>query len=178
MQVKKSKRGVSEMIGYILLVTLMLVIGVIVYQWAKTYIPRDSLSCPGDVSVSISSYSCTNFSDGKFKLNATLKNNGKFGFAGYFIHATTNESQEVATLDLSQYLVGSSGVKFGNSILIYPSIQNDNPFNPGDMMTYTFNFSDNIKKIEVIPTRFQPEGNIMRYVSCGDSKIEQEIICT
>ena len=38
---RMSKKGLSIMIGYVLLVTAAIVIGVVVYQWMKTYLPTE-----------------------------------------------------------------------------------------------------------------------------------------
>ena len=48
----KNKKGVSEIIGYILLVAIVVTISIFVYQWLKTYVPQDAISCPDGVSLS------------------------------------------------------------------------------------------------------------------------------
>src|SRR3989339_666862 len=55
----KNKRGISIMIGYILLVTGAIVMGSIVYQWMKTYVPADSLTCPDGISIYLSEFECS-----------------------------------------------------------------------------------------------------------------------
>ncbi|HTY43911.1 MAG TPA: hypothetical protein VMC80_01590, partial [Patescibacteria group bacterium] len=50
---KNSKKGVSEMIGYVILITIALVMGAIVFAWIKSYVPADSLTCPDGVSISV-----------------------------------------------------------------------------------------------------------------------------
>jgi len=37
----KSKRGISIMIGYVLLISMVLVIGTLIFAWARTLIPQD-----------------------------------------------------------------------------------------------------------------------------------------
>src|SRR3989339_653843 len=66
----KNKRGISIMIGYILLVTGAIVMGSIVYQWMKTYVPADSLTCPEGISIYLSEFECSGTS-----LNITLNIN-------------------------------------------------------------------------------------------------------
>ena len=46
-----SKKGISIMIGYILLITMSIIISGVVFQWAKTYVPADPIECPSVVSV-------------------------------------------------------------------------------------------------------------------------------
>ena len=49
---------------------------------------------------------------------------------------------------------------------------------PGIEMTSTFNsVNSNLSMIELIPVRFQGEGNNLKFVSCGNAKIQEEISC-
>jgi len=43
--VKKNKRGVSIVIGYVLLIAISIVISILVYQALKTYVPKEALEC-------------------------------------------------------------------------------------------------------------------------------------
>ncbi len=80
----KNKRGVSEIIGYILLIAIVVVVSIFVFQWLKSYVPQSALTCPEGTTVSIPEYKydCT-----ANMLNFTLENDGTFSIAGYFIHA-------------------------------------------------------------------------------------------
>lgn len=77
---KADKRGVSIMIGYVLLVTAAIVMSFIVYSWMKTYIPKEELKCPDDVSLTIGEVQCNDE-----KMLVTIKNNGLFNIDGYTI---------------------------------------------------------------------------------------------
>lgn len=88
----KNKKAVSIMIGYILLVTAAVVMGVIVYQWLKTYVPKEAIECPDDVSLFIKDYTCNNLTK---ELTLALQNNGKFSIAGYFIHVKNDSAQNL-----------------------------------------------------------------------------------
>ena len=103
------------MIGYVLLITFAVIMGAIIYQWMKTYVPKDSLDCPDDVSVFIKDIACEG-SAGNFQLSLTLKNSGMFNIAGYFIHAANETGQELATIDLSQYIV-QGGTTMSNAVV-------------------------------------------------------------
>ena len=130
-----NKKGISIIIGYVLLVTFAIILGGILYQWLKTYVPKDILKCPDGVSVFIEKVSCINIAD-KLELNLTLKNNGRFAIAGYFIHATDDPSQELATIDLSKdHFEG--GNKDRSAILF--SVEEDNPIKPNDRKKSRFN---------------------------------------
>lgn len=167
-----NKKGISIMIGYVLLITAAAAMSVVVYQWMKTYLPGEELECPDGVSIFIKdiNFNCTNL-----ELNLTLKNNGKFNIAGYFIHATNDSNQTLATIDLSQYINESGEVLIDNAIL-FTSI-NDNAMKPNDEKTDTFNLINQIYSIEIIPIRFQEIENKMRLVSCGNSKVKEIVSC-
>ena len=47
------KKGVSVMIGYVLLISFAVVMAGLVYHWAKTYIPREEVKCQEGVSIFI-----------------------------------------------------------------------------------------------------------------------------
>lgn len=167
-RIKKNKRGISVIIGYLLLITFAVIISTLVYQWLRTYVPKEALGCPDGVSVSVKEISC---SDGV--LNITLKNNGRFNIGGYFIHATSSPEQELATLDLSKYIT-SGGILQGSTIIFSAG---SNLMNTDDEKTFSFNLNTTIYSVEIIPIRYQKEDNKMRTVSCGDSKIKQSIYC-
>jgi len=170
------KKGISIMVGYVLLVTCAIVLGVIVYQWIKTYLPADTLECPDGVSIFIKEYTydCTSGSE---KLTITLKNNGLFNTAGYFIHARNKTDPKLlATIDLSNYTALGEGK--GGTVLFSTT----NSFKPNDEKTnMTFNLGDSgigqIYSIEIIPVRFQEEEGKERFVSCGGSKVKEMIVC-
>jgi hypothetical protein len=174
---RKNRKGVSIMVGYVLLVVFAIILSVIVYQWIKTYVPSDPLQCPDNgVSVSIKavSYDC-----GANTLYLLIKNNGRFNILGYFAHAANVSGQEVATIELSQYFQEnvSDGEKFGNSIALI-SAEQQNIFKPGDEKVAIFNLIPTIMtSIQITPTRLQEVNNKNRFISCGNEKVEQEIYC-
>ncbi len=172
MLLKLGKKGVSILIGYVLLVVFAIIISAIVFTWLRSYVPSESLNCPDGTSVFVKESS---FDDATSELKIVLKNNGRFDLAGYFIHATNNSSQEVATLDLSPYLNSISGGKiFGNSIVF---MLGSNTMNPGDQETNIFDIPSSLGlgelySVNIIPVRYQVEDNRERFVSCSNAKAE------
>ncbi len=169
----KNKKAVSIMIGYILLVTAAVVMGVIIYQWLKTYVPKEALECPDDVSIFIKDYIC----EGN-ELNLTLQNNGKFSVAGYFIHVKNESGQKIATIDLSKRLITGGGEKNFSGAVIFAG-EEENSFEPAEEASHKFDLTDigNIYLVEISPARFQEVENEKRFANCGNSKIEEEIEC-
>lgn len=160
------------MVGYVLLVVFSVIIGTVVYQWLSTYVPTEPLGCPEGSSLFVKD---AIFDSSDSTLNLTLKNNGRFNIAGYFIHAKNSSSQELAIIDLSIYLNESSGGnKFGNSVLF--TFSGENSLKPGNQKTNIFDIPPEIGEpysIRIIPTRFQEEDNRERFVSCGNARVEQ-----
>jgi len=174
----KSKQGISIMIGYVLLVSIAIIMGGVMYTWMKSYVPSDSLECPEGTSLIIKSYE---YNCSSQELNITLKNNGRFDIGGYFVHASDNLNQTVANIDLSQALFNTGDVyKYKSAVLI--SQANKNAFNPNNETTNIFNVStlnvDNLTSIEITPVRWQRENNKLRFVSCGTiSRFKENINC-
>jgi len=167
----RDKRGISNIIGYIMLMGIVIIMSVIVFQWLRTYVPTDSIDCPDGVGISIESlrYYCDNK-----ELSFTLKNTGRFNIAGYFIHATTSPDQEIAIEDLSLLLNPNST---GN-VIFNPS---ENSLKPNDKIDAFFNLSTSgisrIYSIELIPVRYQKQNNKDLIVSCTGAKIEPSFGC-
>ena len=168
----KNKKGVSEVVGYVLLVTFGIILAVVVYSYLRTYIPSEDISCPDGVSVFVQDYSCDANS-----LNITLKNNGKFNVEGYFIHATSAPEQPLATIDLSNnFDKGLSDDGFNFTGVVYFHIDSSS-FAPNDEAFHVFNLDSGIYSIEIIPARFQETENSLRFVSCGEARVREIITC-
>lgn len=173
---RKNKKGLSIVIGYILLIAISIVMSVIVFQWLRTYVPKDSLQCSEGTSVFIKdiSYNCTSM-----MLKVTLKNNGKFSVDGYFIHASNKSGEELATIDLSSRITSGGNVS-GSSITFDPFNQNAlTPDEPTNVKVSYFNATGYglLYKIEIIPIRIQEQENKRRVVSCSDAKVEEALTC-
>jgi hypothetical protein len=168
----KSKKAVSVIIGYVLLVSFAVVIGLIVFQWMKTYVPQEDLNCPDGVSIFIENYTCSGNS-----LEITLKNNGKFSIGGYFIYATNSPEQELATIDLSKNNTKSSS-RIGNVIKL-GAMTPRNAFeaNNESVEKYDITGITKIYSIEILPVRWQTEKNRNILVSCKDVEIKETIEC-
>ncbi len=171
--VRSNKKGVSILVGYVLLITFVIFMGAIIYSWMKSYVPQEDLDCPEDVSIFIKEYDCSSQ-----ELNLTLKNNGKFNIGGYFIRVTNDPQAGLATIDISQNITSGgtnilpSGVKFSGS---------DNSLVPSYDETHLFNISHvvgGIYAIEILPMRWQEEDRRKRLVSCKKSIIREELTCS
>src|SRR3989344_4241665 len=108
----KDKKGLSIMIGYVLLIVIAIVMSVVVYQWIKTYVPKDAPQCPDGVAIFAKDikYICEDDT-----LKITMRNNGRFDVAGYYLRATKTAEQELATEDLSDFFSSGDGDNLRNA---------------------------------------------------------------
>jgi len=195
---KFSKKGVSEMIGYILLITVGIAMSIIVFTWLKGYVPTGAVECTEGVSVFIKSYNCATD-----KLSVEIKNNGRFSLSGYLIHATTAEGQELATQDLSGFydrnnngIIESNEVfsqenkhaVFNGEIKFSSDNPTDNSFPPSSeetelqsVQTHIFDLSTatfQVHSIEIVPTRYEIINGKDRLATCTKAKVKQDIVCS
>jgi hypothetical protein len=163
---KKDKLGVSIMIGYVLLITLAVVMGVIAYNWMKT-------ECQEGTSIIVESAA---FSTTDSKLTITLKNNGRFDIAGYLIYGA-NSSGQKATIDLSGYLDETvAGKKIGTAVLIMQG--SGNSFVPNAETTNVFNIPSqfgSISLVSITPMRLEETNNKEKLVNCVNARTEQNV---
>lgn len=177
----RDKKGISLIIGYILLIAISIVMSILVYQWLKTYVPTEAVKCDDGTSFFINSisYDCT-----AGTLIIDVKNNGKFSINGYFIHVS-DTSGGLATIDISNK-IQSPGIIYGytNSIafsLDTPNYLTPDPNDQKNLVSSSFDVSaynsKPLVKVELIPTRIQEIDNKERLVSCTESKIEETLAC-
>jgi len=180
----KNKKGLSEIMGYVLLMLFVIIISIIVYQWLNSYVPEDAIKCPEEVSVLIKNMNCSEIAVGETKkeIYLNLKNTGNFNVDGYFIKATETEEQKIGTQDLTRFFnltasessgVSNSATKFGGALKFYKSLE------PNQEKTAIFDIPNseeiNPYSIEIIPFRFQKYKNKNKFVTCGDSKVLQKL---
>lgn len=172
---RKKKKAVSAIVGYVLVVTLGIIMSAMVYGYLKSYVPKDLLECPDGASIFLKDYECSGNS-----LNITLKNNGRFDLAGYALHAANDTSQEVATQNMVIGFMNSSNGdsrNIQNSYILF-TLMTSNEFHPGNESEQYFNFTTTPKVIEITPVRFEIYNGKQRFASCGNAKTREEIICS
>jgi hypothetical protein len=98
----KDNKGVSLMIGYVLLIVIAISISIGVFAFLKLYVPLDKPECSDDISVRIDEANCEN---GEF--NITMTNNGLFTADG--VQIRIGESGRIVKTLLNN---GTSGFRF------------------------------------------------------------------
>ena len=83
-QLNKKKKALSNIIAYVLLISISLSLSVIVYNWLKFYVSEDDVeTCSDGVNVIIENYECYQFNKTTNKsgwLKVILKNLYIFAF--------------------------------------------------------------------------------------------------
>ena len=140
----KSKKAVSLMVSYVLLIVIALALASVIYSWAKVksnFLPQEE--CPEDVSIIIKDYSCNNTIK---VISLYIENKGLFNINGFFIRASDNESIIASiplnTTDIERSLIISGRYDFFDNLL-----------KPNEVRVANFSFknSDPLKKIEIQP---------------------------
>ena len=79
----KNKRGISELVSYVLLITLAIAIAGGVFVWLKyEAIPPAKEECP-DVNIILLNDTCYNNAGGQGNITFWIKNNGNFDIDGF-----------------------------------------------------------------------------------------------
>lgn len=175
-QIKNNKRGISVMIGYVLLITFAIIMSIIVYNWLESYVPKDEVECEDGVSMVIEEYSCEGGT-----LNITLRNNGRFSVAGFTIFGKKNETADIATLDLSNN-IESGGINASGRIYFSdfegtgsnsfpPSKRTPNP------LIFDISSEDEIPEIVITPVRRVEWQGKKLFAVCGRASIEETVNC-
>ena len=118
----RDKKGLSNLIAYVLLIGISLSLSIMVYGWLKFYVGGSELvECPSNVNIIIDSYTCSSGDDGN--LTVTVKNKGLFDVEGYVLRVHNRSDAEFGVHDFNE--TGSF-------------------LSPGDNVTtvYSFPFSD------------------------------------
>jgi hypothetical protein len=173
----KSKLGVSIMIGYVLLVSIAMIIGAVTYAWMKTYVPADKLQCVDGVSMYLKRVNCTKIGTDKVSLELTLKNSGRFGITAYYGYVS-NSVDKKPTIDISNYISSGGGSAEGIQTIYFSTGLGENNFKPDDEVVHTFEIDEaDLVRIEILPGRIEEIKGKKKYAVCTDAKVGEEIIC-
>lgn len=124
---KSDKRGISVIIGYIILIAITISLSVLVYNWLVFTIPSEETKCPEAINLDIKEISC---SSTLRQLNFTIKNNGLFSIDGYIIKVNNEKDARIGIHDIGEYRQKISPqqeykVKIDYDHTNYPNLQKD-----------------------------------------------------
>lgn len=170
----KTKKGLSEMISYILLVAITIGLSIGVYAWLKYQIPSCSESdpecflekdCSADTSLIINNYSCT-----LNTFSLSILNNGRFNISGVIL-AVTDKVSGIPDEYLAPIGSNALGTTFGEFIFT-------KPLSPGEEIEIAFsNKAKSNKKLNLINEMrmqiFRIENN--KRILCKDKMIKESL---
>ena len=141
---RKNKKGLSEVVSYVLLIVVAISISAGVYVWMKNYIPKDTFECPEDLALIISDYSCYEAVNGgvtENKLSVTLENAGLFSVSGFGLRAS-NDPDSLPIINLNV-----PGMEDVIGIPFTPELE------PGERRTFIFDYTPygDLFELQIIP---------------------------
>ncbi|MEK6918813.1 MAG: archaellin/type IV pilin N-terminal domain-containing protein [Nanoarchaeota archaeon] len=163
-----NKKGLSEVVGYVLLIAIAISLSIVVYSFMKSYVPKESTSdCPSGTSMIIADYKCDTT---KKVLNLTLQNKGLFDIDGFIIRiSVVDDGENIPSKELS-YNNGTENVK--TSVMYFDTLS-DLTLHPSQKFNRLYNYSEyaNINKIQIIPLKLYKGENLL----CGGAQIMQNM---
>lgn len=162
------KKGVSEIVAYVVLIAIALSISVLVFSYLKVYVPKDKPQCSEDVSIRISDFNCS-VSAGNTTLTLTLENRGLFNIDAAYIRFGQKDKTALPLI------IGPDSTEF--------FIQN--PIDPSKQGLPPSNYYTLIKKLNstLYPLgQYKVEAQAATYVNkklvlCESAISTQEILC-
>lgn len=167
-----NKKAISNLVAYILLISIVITMASVTYSVIKTYVPHNSLECPSDLSIFVKDYQCSTT-----ELSLVLKNSGKFSIGGYLVYVTNNPEAGLATLDISSMITSGETPMMPTGIKLSGE---GNSFDPNEEETHVFDISSispRVYSIEIVPMRWQEEGRKNMLVTCMNSKMRKSLEC-
>lgn len=108
----KRKKALSEIVAYVILITIGMSLASLVFVWLKYYVTEDPIkTCPEGATLIIEDYSCST-NEGKTLLNLTIKNKGLFTVDGFLIKVNDREDSSIGVYTL----YNSSETKYGQAL--------------------------------------------------------------
>jgi hypothetical protein len=173
-KIKKSKKGLSEMVSYVMLVIISISLAILVYAWLKTQLPKENDECPDRLSVIIKDINCDTSTN---IVNITFQNKGFFNINGIALRIS-NRTGDIPAYNLM------TGIKpWQNHSIVVNEVRNFTYFRyelkPGEEYKLSYNYTkfNQIKKIQLTPFISKQENGVLeaKQVVCINSIITQEV---
>jgi flagellin-like protein len=161
-----SKRGLSEIIGYVLLISITLVIAILVFNWLRAYVaPVEEITCEDNVALVIKNYSY-NCSTGILNLN--LQNKGMFDIEGFTI-----KGSNLTQAKIGAFLFNKTGGKIlANGV--YAQNFNASKYCKDSSCSFLSDMKDSLRFIDIQAYKIK-DG---KTVYCKNVVVKQAIQCS
>ncbi len=155
---QSNKKGISELVSYVLLIAIALGLSVLVYQYIKTYVPKDSPECQEDIHLRIKEYTCKGD-----KIFLTYTNTGLFNIDAAYVRITKEGEKIIKQINDNANLYFSTGTsKLAPQKDTLPIKYDGNEDFSGDYI------------LEVQPAILDEKGNL---VACNKAITTKKITC-
>jgi len=156
-----NKKGLSEVVSYVLLVVIAISLSLLVYAWMKGLLWKNPKECPEGVSLIIADYTCNSAIK---NITITFRNNGLFGIEG-FIARISNETGKLTT----KPLLGGEPINgdFNGNFFFNQALK------PNEEFTNSFSYSDydKIVELEIVPLKLVGTEMLL----CDNSALKQQL---
>jgi len=167
----KSKKALSEMVSYILLVVIALGLSVSVFAWLKSQLPSEKEEkCSEDVALAIRNYACNPLTE---EINLTLENTGLFNIKGVYVRGA-NETGRITTIMMnsSVFLGGGTTPALEGTLEAIPGKYDFPPetFKIGTQrnIVMSYDFTTGVDKLERIQLQPFVNGTDNRILLCDN----------
>lgn len=158
-----NKKAVSEIISYVILISIVLFLSAGIYIWLKTASnATPATDCKDDTSVVITSYECL----GDIRLS--IKNNGYFNVDGIILAVGNNSQREPDVFLLSSYLTDAIAGRYNFIPSLTPGETREAKF---IAKTNTGNLQFNVTVIKLQPFIIDKNQEIV----CNKAVIKQNL---
>ena len=148
---KTSKKALSEILSYVLLIVIALSISTLAYTFLKGYIFKDVEECSPDLSLVIKDYSCD-----AGTLNLTLENKGLFDISGFYLRSSEEVGKDaINPVKPRNDVFGDGKVSFLETEGWLYNLE------PGQDYNGIFVYQRNIAVIQVQPFTYSSKGNLL-----------------
>tara|TARA_Y100000310_G_C20394081_1_gene674218 strand:+ start:170 stop:631 length:462 start_codon:yes stop_codon:yes gene_type:complete len=148
-----NRKGISVVIGYVLLVVIAISLSLLVYAWLKDLLPGNIENCPDEAALIITDYKCENK-----EIKLTLRNQGLFNLYGFI--ARINNVSDGFFYNLKH---DSDIEHFFTNDILKPNEKEDRDLN--------YSEHNNINEIMIEPFILDDRGIIL----CDNSIIKQKL---
>lgn len=162
------KKGISEMVSYVLLIVIAIGLSVIVYAYLKTLVPKPDLQCPDEIALIAQPVTCT-----QGQLNITFLNKGYFKVIGAYVRFD-KESVKVR-----------KDLQGNNKSAFWLTTGSEQGLNPGNYTLRSYNLTEFLKSpgygtgqtyiLEIQPAIFNEKGVL---IACDRAVSIQNVICS
>ena len=157
---KKNKKGVSVVIGYVLLIVFAISMSVLVYNWVRKIIPKEQIKCPEGVSLSI-----TSLEKEQNKIVLAVLNRGLFSINGITIRL----KEDSTICQIENIECEEKGFK--QKVQIPDVIFLEGQLDPGVEIELNVSSSCSMSEIELVPKKIVEN----KWVVCGEGIVKEKI---